>query len=233
MQLYEREGYNYAKHIFDLKADFTPDKETKAVKAELSTIDDAPIYYTLDGSEPTEKSFLYTGPVSITESATFRAVTIRPVTGKSKVLTETIDFNLATMKPISLSLQPSERYKYEGAPMLVDALRGNDSYSSGRWLGFIGGDVEATIDLENVVTIQKVTTQAIVDMNSWIMGSTGLVVSVSENGSQFREISSKDFPADTDITQKKCGDLYHRVRTNSHTICTHKNQTYSGTTQRT
>jgi len=202
MQLYEREGYNYAKHIFDLKADFTPDKENKAVKAELSVIDDAPIYYTLDGSEPTEKSFLYTGPVSITESATFRAATIRPVTGKSKVLTETIDFNLATMKPIGLSSQPSERYKYEGAPMLVDALRGNDSYSSGRWLGFIGGDVEATIDLENVVTIQKVTTQAIVDMNSWIMGSTGLVVSVSENGSQFREISSKDFPADTDITQK-------------------------------
>ncbi|MCC8187178.1 MAG: glycoside hydrolase family 20 protein [Bacteroides sp.] len=201
MDIYEREGYNYAKHVFDLKTEFTPDKEKNAVKVELSTIDDSPIYYTLDGSEPTKNSLVYNGPIFITESADFRAVAIRP-TGKSKVISEKIDFNLATSRPISLSRAPSERYTYEGAPMLVDGLRGTDSYASGRWLGFIGGDVEATIDMGAPVTMQKVTTQAIVDTNSWIMGCTGLVVSVSDDGKEFREIKSIDFPADTDITQK-------------------------------
>ncbi len=201
MAHYDLGGYIYAKHVFDIKSVFTPDKENKAVKVELSTIDNAPIYYTLDGSEPTEKSISYNGPVFISETVVFKAVAVRP-SGKSKVISEEIDFNLATSKPITLSFQPSERYTYDGAPMLVDGLKGTDSYASGRWLGFVGGDVEATIDLQAPTTVQKVSTQAIADLNAWVMGSVGLVVSVSDNGQEFREIATIDFPAETDITKK-------------------------------
>ena len=67
MKFYQRDGFNYAKHVFDLKADFTPDVAKKAVVVTLSTIDDAPIYYTLDGTEPTTASLKYTEPVSITK----------------------------------------------------------------------------------------------------------------------------------------------------------------------
>ena len=56
MKFYQRDGFNYAKHVFDLKIDFTPDVTKKAVVVTLSTIDDAPIYYTLDGTEPTTAS---------------------------------------------------------------------------------------------------------------------------------------------------------------------------------
>lgn len=47
----------------------------------------------------------------------------------------------------------------------------------GAWLGFVGGDVEAIIDLGQETEIKRVATNAIVDMSAWIMGSTGLVVS--------------------------------------------------------
>lgn len=48
--LYDKLGYNYAKHIFDVQANMTPSFETNSLEVELSTIDQAPIYYTLDGS---------------------------------------------------------------------------------------------------------------------------------------------------------------------------------------
>ena len=201
MKFYQRDGFNYAKHVFDLKADFTPDVAKKAVVVTLSTIDDAPIYYTLDGTEPTTASLKYTEPVAITETADFQAVVIRPE-GKSKVVNKKISFNKATYCPIELTFQPSEKYKFGGAITLVDGMKGNDSYATGTWLGFVGGDVEAIIDLGQETEIKRVATNAIVDMSAWIMGSTGLVVSISDDNKEFREVAAKDIPAETNIDKK-------------------------------
>ena len=201
MKFYQRDGFNYAKHVFDLKVDFTPDVTKKAVVVTLSTIDDAPIYYTLDGTEPTTASLKYTEPVSITETADFQAVVIRPE-GKSKVVNKKISFNKATYCPIELTFQPSEKYKFGGAITLVDGMKGNDSYATGAWLGFVGGDVEAIIDLGQETEIKQVATNAIVDMSAWIMGSTGLVVSISDYNKEFREVAAKDIPAETNIDKK-------------------------------
>ena len=198
MKFYQRDGFNYAKHVFDLKVDFTPDVTKKAVVVTLSTIDDAPIYYTLDGTEPTTASLKYTEPVSITETADFQAVVIRPE-GKSKVVNKKISFNKATYCPIELTFQPSEKYKFGGAITLVDGMKGNDSYATGAWLGF---DVEAIIDLGQETEIKQVATNAIVDMSAWIMGSTGLVVSISDDNKEFREVAAKDIPAETNIDKK-------------------------------
>ena len=201
MKFYQRDGFNYAKHVFDLKVDFTPDVTKKAVVVTLSTIDDAPIYYTLDGTEPTTASLKYTEPVSITETADFQAVVIRPE-GKSKVVNKKISFNKATYCPIELTFQPSEKYKFGGAITLVDGMKGNDSYATGAWLGFVGGDVEAIIDLGQETEIKQVATNAIVDMSAWIMGSTGLVVSISDDNKEFREVAAKDIPAEANIDKK-------------------------------
>ena len=201
MKFYQRDGFNYAKHVFDLKVDFTPDVAKKAVVVTLSTIDDAPIYYTLDGTEPTTASLKYTEPVSITETADFQAVVIRPE-GKSKVVNKKISFNKATYCPIELTFQPSEKYKFGGAITLVDGMKGNDSYATGAWLGFVGGNVEAIIDLGQESEIKQVATNAIVDMSAWIMGSTGLVVSISDDNKEFREVAAKDIPAETNIDKK-------------------------------
>ena len=201
MKFYQRDGFNYAKHVFDLKVDFTPDVTKKAVVVTLSTIDDAPIYYTLDGTEPTTASLKYTEPVSITETADFQAVVIRPE-GKSKVVNKKISFNKATYCPIELTFQPSEKYKFGGAITLVDGMKGNDSYATGAWLGFVGGNVEAIIDLGQESEIKQVATNAIVDMSALIMGSTGLVVSISDDNKEFREVAAKDIPAETNIDKK-------------------------------
>ena len=207
MKIYDAESYKYGTHAFDIQAKFIPMPEEKKVEIVLSTIDNAPIYYTLDGSEPTKSSLRYEDTLVIYKTAKFRAVAIRPTSGSGRIVSEEINFNKATTRPITLKLQPSATYAFDGPITLVDGLKGNDNYATGRWLGFIGGDMEAVIDLEESTEINKVSTQAVVDMSAWIMGSTGLVVSVSDDNQEFREIASRDYPLETDIG-KHCVETY-------------------------
>lgn len=65
ISIYDREGYNYAKHVFNVKAEYITDYVNNSIKVVLSAIGNSPIYYTLDGSEPTEKSQLYGDTLSL------------------------------------------------------------------------------------------------------------------------------------------------------------------------
>jgi len=62
--------------------------------------------------------------------------------------------------------------------------------------------MQAVIDLQQPTEISRISTQALVDMGSWIMGSTGLVVYASDDNTNFREVASKDYPVDTDYSKK-------------------------------
>ncbi len=201
MEIYSRDQRNFAQHAYELKATFIPDTVKRAIVVELSTIDDAPAYYTLDGSTPTASSTRYQEPIVLTQSADLQAIAIRS-TGSTKVVTEKIGFNKATLCPIELKTQPNPKYTFQGAITLVDGLKGNDSYATGRWLGFPGYDAEATIRLGKPTEISKVSTHAVVDMGAWIMGASGVSVSVSDDGNTFREVATKEFPSDTDISKK-------------------------------
>ena len=55
-ELYDQQGYNYAKHIFDIHADITTDSESGEVVVAMTTQGKGDIHYTLDGTEPTTAS---------------------------------------------------------------------------------------------------------------------------------------------------------------------------------
>ena len=64
LSFYKDKGYNFAKHVYDVHFE-TIEKNDK-ICVSLSTMGDAPIYYSLDGSIPSQKSVLYDGtPVVI------------------------------------------------------------------------------------------------------------------------------------------------------------------------
>ncbi|MEK8129898.1 FN3 associated domain-containing protein [Paenibacillus filicis] len=68
---------------------FVPDNApfTREVLVTLTTDEpDASIYYTLDGSQPSAKSLLYTAPIRLTETTTIKAVTVVPEKEISPVL---------------------------------------------------------------------------------------------------------------------------------------------------
>lgn len=76
MKWYDKEGYNYARHAYDVNGRYTAAGDN-ALKAELFTADNAPIYYTVDGTEPSEASTLYAGPFNVEYGTQVRAVVVR------------------------------------------------------------------------------------------------------------------------------------------------------------
>lgn len=192
--LYNRLGYNYAKHIFDIQATFTPDTENGQIIVALSTLGDGDIYYTLDGSKPTKNSSKYVTPLKIKQNATVKAVVVRP-TGDSRIFTEKITYNKATAKPVTLKEVPSKGYSFNGGEELTDGLSGNDNYKTGRWLGFQGKDLDATIDLIEPTEIQQVSFNTNIVKGDWIMGAAGVTINVSDDGKTFREVASKTIPS--------------------------------------
>lgn len=193
-KLYDQLGYNYGKHIFDVNATLVPDTEKGTLTVNLTKLGEGDIYYTTDGTEPTAASTKYEGPVEIKADADFKAVVIRP-SGASRIFSEKIYFNKATMKPITLKEEPSKGYVFNGAAALADGLRGNDNYKTGRWLGFQGKDVDAVIDLKEPTEISRVSFNTNVVKGDWIMGAAGIKVKVSDDGKTFREVASKSIPA--------------------------------------
>ena len=192
-KLYDRLGYNYAKNIFDIHAEFTTDTENGEVVVDLSTMGDGDIYYTLDGSEPTSASNKYDTPIRIKENATIKAVVVRPA-GNSRVFSEKITFSKSTAKPVTLRVAPSRGYEFKGGPEMTDGLTGDTNYKTGRWLGFQGKDLDAAIDLKQPVEISQVAFNTNVVKGDWIMGAAGVTVKVSEDGKNFKEIVSKTIP---------------------------------------
>jgi hexosaminidase len=200
MNIYQRDGLNYAKHIYDIADTCITNTQNKTLELNLSTIDNAPIYYTTDGSTPTSSSIRYTKPIVIKESCIIKAVAIRP-TGMSKILSQEYNFNIATLCPITLKDVPTGKYAFNGAPALNDGLKGDSNYASGRWLGFYNQVVEATIDLGSPKEINHVSTEAIINLPAYIMGASYMSVLVSDDNVNFREVGNSDFPEETDINR--------------------------------
>lgn len=193
-KLYDRLGYNYAKHIFDIRASFATDGDKGEVVVTLETEGDADIHYTLDGSEPNAASPKYEAPLRIKENVEIKSVAIRP-TGNSRIFSEKIDFNKATAKPVTLRVAPSKGYDFNGGPELTDGLSGNDNYKTGRWLGFQGKDVDAVIDLKEPTEFSRVAFNTNVVKGDWIMGAAGITVKVSDDGQTFKEVAAKTIPS--------------------------------------
>lgn len=192
--LYDRLGYNYAKHLYNVAIHVDSDNKWREILIHMTTAGNAEIRYTLDGTEPTANSALYTGAIVLQKSAKIRAAAFRD--GKrSSVTSQDISFNKATACPVEL-LQPTHKnYTYKGGATLTDGLLGDKGFGTGRWLGFSGNDLEAVIDLKQNTDVSSVSLNTYVDKGSWIFDARNIEVSVSADGKSFTKVASKSLPA--------------------------------------
>ena len=192
--LYDRLGYNYAKHLYNVAIQVDSDNKWREILIHMTTAGNAEIRYTLDGTEPTANSTLYTCAIVLQKSAKIRAAAFRD--GKrSSVTSQDISFNKATACPVEL-LQPTHKnYTYNGGATLTDGLLGDKGFGTGRWLGFSGNDLEAVIDLKQNTDVSSVSLNTCVDKGSWIFDARNIEVSVSADGKSFTKVASKSLPA--------------------------------------
>lgn len=203
---YKHEGYNYAKHVFDVRGELKADAKSHAIVATFTTIDDAPIYYTLDGSEPTVKSNLYTGPLSLKQSAVIKARVIRE-DGVSRIWADSISYNKATSATVTLAKPAHSRYSSTGPGVLTDGRFGGAAFNTDSWLGF-EGDLDATLDLGEAKDVSSLSFTALVNTPNWIFDTPVVTVQVSDNGTDFREVAKVEYPV---VTEHVIDLVKHKV----------------------
>ena len=193
ISLYQTEGYNYAKHVFDVTADFQANAETGVVEVRMKTIDDAPIHYTLDGTEPTSASPVADSVLSIKENCILQAVAVRP-SGNSRIFSEKVVFSKSTCKSIVANQPVNKQYEFKGVSTLTDGLKGNGNYKTGRWIAFYRNDMDVTIDLQQPTEISSVAFSTCVEKGDWVFDVRGITIEVSDDGENFTRVFSEEYP---------------------------------------
>ena len=206
MQIYDEQNYNYARHLYDVHAAYSTSQDKGGIEVKLSTVDGAPIYYTLDGSAPTNASVRYSEPFVINSDSKLRYAAIRLGDAhvhssvrqqvRSHIGSRDFCFSLSTARPITLKEQPNERYTFAGASTLVDGVQGESTnFQSAQWLGFAGNDVEAVIDLGENKEVSSVAFNTCVVKGDWIFDARAFEVSVSDDGNTFTTVVNAEYPA--------------------------------------
>lgn len=195
--MYDIMGYNYAKTVFQIIASVSVNHSKECVEVNLSTQGDAPIRYTLDGSEPGHNSTLYTGPVEIRQACTLKAKVERD-NMETRTYTQEFCANLAMGKTAVLNTQPREKYRYGAPDSFIDGIRGVFQYASGQWAGWFGDPLSVTVDMGTSGTAYSSVTLGTMSIKDEdIFPPLGIKVSTSEDGKTFTEAGNIEIPMET------------------------------------
>lgn len=200
-KIYDTLGMNYATHIFDVSPSYSLSKEKPStVTVTLTTQGDAPIYYKMTGDEYAGKQMRYTQPIDIKSDCQLTAYAERA--GRTpKQFRHEFQFNKATGCLATLNTKPSDKYKYAGASILTDGLRGDFNYGTGYWIGFLNEPLDATIDFGKEINISSVAISCLQQLGEWIFPPTKISVWTSYNGSDFTLQGENNIPIATPQTK--------------------------------
>jgi predicted alpha-1,2-mannosidase len=143
----------------------------------------AVIHYTIDGSTPDRSSPRYSAPFTVSDNVTVKAIAFIDE-DSSPVMS--VPFRKLTEYPkITLSAAYAPQYAAAGRNTLIDGLRGNDNFRTGRWQGYLGKDLEVTLDFGEARDIKHVAMGFLEDRGSWIFFPRSLSLATSQDGVTF------------------------------------------------
>jgi hypothetical protein len=157
----------------------------------------AKIYYTLDGSEPSERSTHYASPLTIDKTTTVKALAINEKGVKSQVVDATYKL-IPNDWSVKIDSTYNRQYTGGGDEGLIDGIRGTTSFASGEWQGYQGQDFVATIDLKKPTSVNEVGGGFLQNVGSWIWMPTHIVFETSIDGVNFTQVA--DINTDVAVT---------------------------------
>ncbi len=188
--IYQKMGYNFAKHIYGVSGSYTTDPERQGVVVTLSTAGEAPIRYTTDGQEPTAQSPLYTEPVLLRESCTLKAKSDRGEI-ETPLWSAGFEFSKSTGHAAELKSSPTRKYTYGAPGSLVDGDYGGTDYTNGKWVGYLQEPFDAVIDMAGAGSYSTVDVVALSQKVEWIFPPSKIIIECSEDGENFTLAAEK------------------------------------------
>ena len=186
--IYDIMGYKYGDHLFDTRGVC---ETGNGVSVVLEAQGETPIRYTLDGSEPTVDSPLYTEPVKITESCTLKARSERGGQMSGRTFEKSFTAHKAMGRPVEIITATHPNYTFNCPDLLTDGLVGEGPYNSGDFAGWYNQPFEVVADMGGT-EYSEVTLSTIVFKYDWIMNPTSFTILTSEDGENFTEVAHMD-----------------------------------------
>ena len=125
------------------------------------------LFYTDDGTEPTEQSTKFSGEIEIKEP---KELKFKAFHNKFKA-SETASFKLYkkghTVSDIKWFTNPNERYEGSGTTTLIDHKKGSLDFNSPLWVGF-DTIAKASVTFDKKTTIKSIDIGYLNDPGSWI-----------------------------------------------------------------
>ncbi len=178
---YELWKVNYSTAYFDIQSSVIP--ENDQITWKLETKNNSRIVYVKPGDSG--KLYDYQGPVLIDRSGKWSA-TVSDSFGKLKWITQHFLLNKAAGKKIRLVNSPNQKYAGEGGFTLIDGVQNiTGMLHSSQFLGFIGTDLEATIDLGEMMQVDSIRLHCFEQQPSWIYAPSSVEFSTSVDSLTF------------------------------------------------
>lgn len=148
-------------NIFQLSDDIEVTMRVDTIRKEIKVLLDAEkhpveIRYTTDGTLPTASSLIYTGDITVKDSAHVVAAIFRNNEMQGKPVDRKVDYHRGINKPIQYNSKLSSKYMAGGMNALLDGYRGGLTYLDGLWQGYTN-DLDCIIDMGEVTDIHKVS----------------------------------------------------------------------------
>lgn len=170
-----------AKQVFKDKAEIS----MEAINAVAANI-----FYTMDGTEPSQTSAIYSKPFSIDKNCIVKAKVIK---GKeSSATTEAAFFKLKYNYDIEMRSKPNPQYAADGVQTLIDGVYADANWRKGNWLGFQYQNFECLVDMKKITSFDHISLECLQDTRSWIIYPSNVSYYGSMDGKTYEEIASID-----------------------------------------
>jgi hexosaminidase len=192
MLRYDKLDINYAKSSFRIsnkvKIDLDNNRFSVVLSSELPQIE---VRYTLDGSEPTIESSLYTEPIIVDNNVVIKTAAFQNNQMISPVFEKSLEIYKSTGKKVILKKPPAEKYSGLDEFTLTNSIRGSVNYADKQWLGFEEINIDAVVDLGKPMLIKQLSSSYLNDINSWIFLPRKVVYFISPDGENFKPVTER------------------------------------------
>jgi uncharacterized membrane protein len=154
---------------------------TKGLDVTLqSKLKEVEIRYTINGEEPDSLSTKYKEPIHFNKTTKLKAKAFK----KGWLPSETLEkkFFKIGHKIAEYTIVEKPDIRYPGAHKLFNFEEGSMSFKDGKWTGFLGTDINTTIDLGAVKNVSNISLNCLENLGNWIVFPTKMIAYSSLNG---------------------------------------------------
>jgi len=130
----------------------------------------------------------YINPISIKDNA---KISFEAKSGMLVSMTATAEFFKGqTGRSIVLESTYDNQYRAGGDSAIIDFIRGSNNFADGKWQGFDGQDLKATIIFDKVQNVNQLSAKFLQDINSWIWLPKYVEYYSSLDGKNFHKVGT-------------------------------------------